>query len=185
MTTPNATMPLGIVMRKTPGATRWAKWGWKAVAVLPGAAPADWLELRHEGEAVEYHAGTLPLNLYRGEAEAYLAGISVRDPSVYAIFQSNGPSPDLPLRLHLVTASPYEAQDYMDSGEEVVEKIPMPPALVDWVRAFVADHYEAEAFVKRRRDMQRVDTKQEGKGDPRVSQLSDVYRTPGRKRTLQ
>jgi len=185
MIRPTASMPLGVVIRKTPGVTRWARWSWKGVAVLPGAGEADWLELRREGEAVEYHAGTLPLNLYPGEAEAYLAGLSVADPSVYAIFRESEPGSTAPLELHLVTASPYEAQDYMDSGEEVVEKIAMPPALVDWVRAFVADHYAEEPFVKRHRDKKRVDDKQDGKGDARISQVSDVYRAPRRKGRLQ
>ena len=43
------TMPLGIVLRRAPGVTRWAKWSWKATAVLPGAGEADWRELRRDG----------------------------------------------------------------------------------------------------------------------------------------
>ena len=59
-----ASMPVGIVVRRTPGVTRWAKWAWKVVAVLPGAGPANWRELRREGDAVEYHAATLTLDLW-------------------------------------------------------------------------------------------------------------------------
>ena len=33
-----ATISLGVVIRKQPGVTRWAKWNWRAVAVLPGVA---------------------------------------------------------------------------------------------------------------------------------------------------
>ena len=33
------TLPLGIVIRRQPGVTRWARWAFRAVAVLPGAAP--------------------------------------------------------------------------------------------------------------------------------------------------
>ena len=51
-----AAMPVGVVLRRTPGVTRWAKWAWTAVAVLPGAGPGNWRELRREGDAVEYHA---------------------------------------------------------------------------------------------------------------------------------
>ena len=47
-------IPLGVVIRKSPGVTRWAKWSWAAVAVLPGAGPAQWTELRREGDAVDY-----------------------------------------------------------------------------------------------------------------------------------
>ena len=65
-----ASMPVGIVVRRTPGVTRWAKWAWKVVAVLPGAPPANWRELRRDGEAVEYHAATLTLDLWSTDTEA-------------------------------------------------------------------------------------------------------------------
>ncbi len=171
-------MPLGVVVRKSPGVTRWAKWTWKAVAVLPGAGPADWQELRREGEAVEYHAGTLPLELYRTDTEAYLNGLTAPVPSIFVILHSDGGE----VRLHKVTASPYEAQDYLDSGEELVEPVPMPEGLVAWVRDFVERHHEDEVFIKRRRDRQRVDLKEDGKGDARIPQAADVYRAPGSRR---
>ena len=58
------TIPVGIVVRRTPGVTRWAKWVWQVVAVLPGAGPAQWREMRSEGDTIEYHAATLPLDLW-------------------------------------------------------------------------------------------------------------------------
>ena len=73
-------MPVGVVIRKQPGVTRWAKWVWRAVAVLPGAGPANWRELRREGEAVEYHAATCNLEVHRAEAEAYLVALSSDPP---------------------------------------------------------------------------------------------------------
>jgi hypothetical protein len=77
-----------------------------------------------------------------------------------------------------VTASPFEAQDYCDTGEELVEKVPMPHGLVAWIREFVKRHHEEEVFKKRKRDRQRVDFSQDGVGDPRISQMQDVYRSP-------
>ena len=38
-----AELQVGVVIRKQPGVTRWAKWVWRAVGVLPGAGPADLL----------------------------------------------------------------------------------------------------------------------------------------------
>ncbi len=173
-------MPLGVVVRKTPGVTRWASWSWRAIAVLPGADTADWREMRRESEAVEYHAGTLPLELFRTDTEAYLNGLTDPVPSIYVILRDG--SGDTPL-LHKVTASPYEAQDYLDSGEEEVEKVPMPEGLVAWIKEFVEAHHKDEVFIKRRRDRQRVDLKEDGKGDARVRQTADVYRAPGPVRT--
>lgn len=174
-------MQVGVVLRRAPGVTRWAKWTWTAVAALPGAGPADWRELRREGEVVEYHAASLPLELHGAETEAYLHGLSAEFPSLYVVMRAED-GPDAPLEVLLITASPYEAQDYTDSGEEIVEKIPMPHGLVAWVRDFVEEFHEDEVFVKRRRDRTRVDRKQDGIGDPRIGKPEDVYASPQLKR---
>ncbi len=170
-------MPVGIVVRESPGVTRWAGWSRKAVAVLPGAGDAAWTELRREGDTVEYHAGTLVLELFGSDTEAYRLGLSAREPSLFVVMRESGG--DLP-ELVLVTASPYEAQDYMDSGEEVVEPVEMPEGIVAWIRDFIDLHHEDEVFVKRRRDRVRTDIREDGRGDSRVQQTTDVYRAPRR-----
>ncbi len=175
-------MPLGIVIRRVPGVTRWAKHVWKAVAVLPGAGDVKWKELRRDGETVEYHAATLPLELFRTDTEAYLHGLSTKVPSIYVVMRE-GEGKD-PLDFVLATASPYEAQDYADTGEELVEKVPMPEGLVAWIRDYVNLHHEDEVFIKRRRNKSRVDTKEDGIGDARIRQTADVYRAPSAKETI-
>lgn len=176
-------MPLGIVVRKSPGVTRWAKWAWKAVAVLPGAGPADWLEMRRDGEAVEYHAGTLPLELWRTDSEAYLTALSTNPPCVYVVMRKSERE-DRELELLLVTASAFDAQDYEDSGEEIVEAVPMPPALIAWVREWADFHYHDEPFVKRKRNKENTDMVEDGLGDARIRQVADVYRSPATKKRV-
>lgn len=177
-------LPIGLVVRRSPGVTRWAKFAWKATDVLPGAGPADWKVLREEGDVTEFHAATLNLTLYVSDAEAYAHELQAREPSVYAVLRPSDANKDVPWSVALITASPYEAQDYCDSAEELVEKIPMNEGLGAWVTAFVEKHYEEEAFIKRRRDKARVDQNQDGIGDPRIHQASDVYRAPRRKEVL-
>lgn len=172
-------MPLGLVLRCTPGVTRWQPRSWRVVAVLPGAAAAEWVLLREEGETQEYHAATLPLELHRADAEAYRQGLTAEPPSVYVILRDQGAERP---ELHLVTASPFEAQDYADTGEDLVEKTPMPEGLVAWVRDFTQLHHREETFKKRKRDRQNVDLCEDGIGDVRISQLADVYRAPGSRR---
>lgn len=173
-------MPVGVVIRRTPGVTRWVKWHMVPVAVLPGAAPAEWKELRREGEAVEYHAATVPMTLHRAEIEAYLVSLNMAPASVFVILDRDetGTSPD-GYRVTKVTASAYEAQDYLDSGESIVESVPMPVLLASWIDDFVKMHYEYEPFVKRQRNKTRVDLHEDGIGDARVVQDADVYRAPG------
>ncbi len=177
---PDQSMPVGVVVRRSPGVTRWAAWSWKAVSVLPGAAPADWRLLREEGGVAEFHAATPVLQLHPADSEAYLVTLSDKTPAIYVVMRQTGVA-DRPLQVLLVTASPYEAQDYMDNGEDVVEKLPMPSGLVGWISDFVNAHYEEEIFVKRRRDRKHVDLVEDGVGDARIAQMTDVYRAPGRK----
>ncbi len=175
-------MPVGIVVRRLPGTTRWVKFVWKAVALLPGASDARWKELRREDDVIEYHAATLPLELHRTDTESYLHGLSAKVPALYVVMREA--LDDQPLDMLLVTASPYEAQDYADTGEELVEKVPMPEGLIAWIREFVEAHHEDEVFVKRRRDKKRIDLKEDGIGDARIRQTADVYRAPRRKEIL-
>lgn len=176
-------LPLGVVLRKSPGVTRWAKWVWRAVAVLPGAGPANWRELRRDGDTVEYHAATVPLELYRTDTEAYLTELSTKVPSIYVVMRE---SDDVASGLDVVlaTASPFDGQDYADNGEDIVELVPMPPALKALVREWVDTHHKEEKFVKRKRNKWDTEPHEEGVGDARVRQVADVYRPPvnGRER---
>ncbi len=176
-------MPVGIVIRRTPSSSRWVDWHWKTSALLPGAAPAHWRVLRSEGETVEYHAATLPLELHRSETEAYRMALSSDPPTAYVILTPDDEAEgEFAHRLRLVTASPFEAQDCLDSGEELVEPVPMPAGLVAWIQEFVEAHHVDEPFRKRRRDEVDTGRVEEGKGDPRIRQASDVYRAPGARR---
>lgn len=180
---PNSqSIPLGVVVRKTPGVTRWAKWAWRAVGVLPGAPPADWTVLRSEGDVTEFHAATLPLELYVSDTEAYVHELQTRAPSVYVVLSPDASSVETPWKVSRVTVSPYEAQDYCDAAEVLVEKVAMPEGMQAWVGDFVSRHHEEEVFVKRKRKNWREDKGDDGIGDPRISKESDVYSSPRRRR---
>ncbi len=182
MNSRSISIPVGIVVRKTPGTTKWAKWHWKAIGVLPGAGPANWQELRREGDAVEYHAGTLPLELFRTDTEAYLTGLSTKIPSLYVVMQNIGNHDRLAdIELLLVTASPYDAQDYADNGDDLVEAIAMPEGVKAWVSKFIETHHQDEIFKKRKRGKKFEDFIEDGVGDHRIKQVTDVYRAPGQK----
>ena len=175
-------IPLGIVVRRAPGVTAWVKWTWTAIAVLPGAGPADWREIARDGEAIEYHAATVTLELFRTDTEAYLSGLSTREPAIYVVMRDG--ARDHP-EVVLATVSPYDAQDYADSGDEMIDKVAMPQGLVDWIKTFISQHHEDEVFIKRKRDKHRIDGAQDGVGDARIHQVSDVYRAPRKIEVMQ
>ena len=175
-------IPLGIVLRKSPARNNWVRWAWRVTALLPGAGGADWVELRREGDVTEWHAATLQLELWRTDTEAYLSELSSKVPSVYVVLREEKDPIEEVERMEpvLATASPYEAQDYLDGGDGIVDAAPMPAGLIALVREFCERHHVEQAFVKRVRDKKRVDLRQDGVGDPRIRQLADVYRAPGR-----
>jgi hypothetical protein len=108
-----------------------------------------------------------------------MVAISAQVPSIYVVMRDN-PDNTPPFDVILATASAYEAQDYADSGEEIVEKVKMPEGVVAWVRDFVKAHHVEETFIKRKRDKKRVDLSEDGIGDVRIAQTGDVYRAPSR-----
>lgn len=170
---------VGAVVRRTPGVTRWARDIWKPVAVIPGAPEAFWKEMVREGDVVDYHAGTVAMELFRADVESYLVSLNMTTPSVWIIMDRDesrrSPSGWF---VSAITASAYEAQDALDSGESIVEAVPIPESLAAWIKEFVDMHYIEEPFKKRRRDKHRVDGIEDGKGDARIRQESDVFRAP-------
>lgn len=170
---------VGAVVRRTQGVTRWAKDIWTPVAVIPGAQDEFWKEMVRDGETIDYHAGTVTLELFRADVEAYLVSLNMAKPSIWVILDQDesGQSPS-GWFVSAITASAYEAQDSLDSGESIVEPVPIPESLAGWIQEFIDLHYIEEPFKKRRRDKQKIDGIEDGKGDPRIRQTSDVFRAP-------
>lgn len=176
-----AEIPVGVMVQKRRIGHPWKEWAWEAVGAVPGAeAGVAWRVVREEPDLTVFHAATLTLTLHAADTESYLGNLTSVAPAIYVVLGADdegaGPAPLAP---RLVTVSPFEAEGYLVSGDEVVERLPMPPALLDLVRDFVAAHHREEPFVKRQRDKVRVDRREEGKGDPRIRQPGDVYRPPG------
>ena len=173
------TIPMGVVLRRQPGVTRWAKWAWKAVAVLPHAGPGGFRVLREEGEVTDFHAATLPMELHHTEVESYRISLMMTPPSVFAVLnKGEDAGNEHDIGVHLVTANADFAQEYQDSDEVIVEPIPMPEALIGIVRDFCDAHFKEVPFRKRKRDKHRVDRVEDGIGDARIRQMADVYRSP-------
>jgi hypothetical protein len=144
MSAPQATMPLGVVLERRRIDHPWAEVSWRAAAVIPGApAPPA---AAQAGDRV--HAATLALALHRKLTEGYRANLSQPEPAVYVVLR--GGEAGMP-RPFLVTACPYEAQNYDMGGDERVDAVPMPPPVAAFLARFVAAHHVDEPFRKRRR----------------------------------
>jgi len=173
-------IPMGVVLRRQPGVTRWAKWAWKAVAVLPHAGPGGFRILREEDDTTDFHAATVPMVLYWNEVESYRTSLMMTPPSVFAVLnKGEDAGNEHDIGVHLVTANADHAQEYQDSDEVIVEPIPMPEMLIGMIKEFCDAHFEDTPFVKRKRDKHRIDRVEDGIGDARIRQTADVYRNPG------
>jgi len=156
---------LGIVVEKRPSSHPWADWIWKPVAVfMDDDVDAFWHELRRDGDLVQYHAATLALTLHRKETEALRQNLMLPEPELYVVLrEAEDPASEFPYEAHLVTASSYDIQDYEDTGEDIVEKVAMPDPVAAFIQAFVEEHHQDEAFIKRKRDRLRPDEQKFGK----------------------
>ena len=144
-------LPLGVVVARDRIDHPWQTFTWRPVSVFLNAPPVDaWRELRRDATSVHYHAATVPLELHRKETPGYLVNLASRAPLVYVVLRPAGAGSGPPLTVTL-TASPYDAEIYGQSGEEIVGGVAMPAALVELVAAFVAAHHVEEPFVKRER----------------------------------
>lgn len=146
-------LPVGIVVERRDSSHPWADHIWKPVAVMPGAPPMDpsgpWKVLQ-EGEGWEqYLAGTLEIEIWRTDTDAYLDSLSGERGLVFVVLREDleGDHEVIPF---LATVSSYEAQDYADAGEDIVEGVPMPEPVKAWLQAFIDKHHRPEPFRKRR-----------------------------------
>ena len=172
-------LPVGVILRRRPGVTRWAKWAWTAVAVMPNAGPGGFRVLRQEGDVTDFHAATVSLELHRADVESYRISLMMNPPSVFVVLnKGEDAGNEHGIDVQLVTASADQGQNYQDSGEVIVQPVEMPDSLVAAIRSFCDAHHHETPFVKRKRDRQRVDLIEDGIGDPRIRQAADVYRSP-------
>lgn len=150
------TMPVGVVLERRPSKSQWIDYVWRAVAVIPRAPAADpkepWRELVRDGDVVRFHAGTLPLRLFRKETEGYKLNLSQHPPQIFVVLRRDE-DPDSPheTRPFQVTACPYEAQIYMSNGDDVVDPVVMPEIVAGWVMDFIDRHHAERPIHKRKR----------------------------------
>lgn len=167
---PVASLPVGVIIERRRIDHPWQEWSWCASDVIPGAAPIEqWKLLRESDDLQQYHAATEQLELFRKDTESYLYNLNSPQPSLFIVIREFDDDEDedheFPVYVHLVTASPFEAQDYLDSSEETVDAVPLPKVLVELLKEFVDQHHVEEKFVKRKRDKVRVEEDKFG-GDP-------------------
>lgn len=154
-----ASMPVGVVVERRELDNPWQDHEWIPVAVIPGAGSVgEWRELDRGDGWVRYLIGSAPLELHRKDTESYKVNLSNDPPQVFVLLRAED-EPEAPheIKLVLVTVSPYDAQDYLDTEDDGLLGVPMPAEIIAWVQAFVDRHHVDEPFYKRKRKRYDVD----------------------------
>jgi hypothetical protein len=148
---PHAGITVGVVVERRKAASPWADFIWRPVAVLPGQPDAaPWTVLSTAGDTTSFYAGMAEVALYRGDTGSYRDNLASAVPSLWVALRPTGAEP--PYDVVAVTADPAEGESFTQAGDDIVEALPMPAAVRDIVKAFVAEHHVEQTFVKRKRD---------------------------------
>jgi hypothetical protein len=145
-------LAVGVVVERQPARNRWQDHVWRVVAVLPGAPSLPpWSILSEDGGTTRFLAGTPELVAHSSDTKVYKHNVEAPQPAVYVVLRRGGGP--VGWTLLLATIDPGEAQSHVDiGGDDLVEALPMPRAVFDWLSAFVATHHVERQEWRRKRD---------------------------------
>lgn len=159
------TLLVGVLAEKRKAQSRWVEDYWIPVGVMPQTSGLSEGDVVVEGDGfTRYFMGVYDITCHAVETEAYVHNFNARVPAIYiALRRTEDGAHPLPWHVHAVTASPYEAQDFEDSAEDIVERVAMPEDIERAIKDFVEHYHTEEEFKKRRRDKPRVEDHKFGK----------------------
>jgi hypothetical protein len=146
----DAVMPVTVVVERRASNHAWQDHVWRPLGVLPRIAGEPGQVLASDEGWTQYFGGNLDIELFRGETDGYRTNLSQATPVVYVVLRRNAEAEVLEFEPFLATACPYEAMSYSEDNDDIVEGVPMPPEVMEWLREFVALHHVDRPFVKRK-----------------------------------
>lgn len=142
---------IGVIAERQAVDNPWVDHRWRVTAILDTApdVPA-WTCLERSAAVQRYYAGAADLLLFPRETDTLKYNIEGAAPAVYVFLRSAPGAPGMALAGATVCVG--EAHAHADTGSDLVEPVPMPAAILDWVSAFVAAHHVERAVWKRQRE---------------------------------
>lgn len=166
-----ASIPVGVVVERRRAKSRWAEFLWRPVSVLVGKPSAEpWIPLDPRADATLFYAGDATIELHRTETACYRDNLGSGAPKLWVTLRHTAAEP--PYELLAVTADPAEGEAFTDAGSNLVEAVPMPPAIAEAVSQFVASHHVERPFVKRQRQPAEPAPENSISGGPRLKPVS-------------
>jgi hypothetical protein len=143
--------PVGVVVERRKATSPWVEFLWRSIAVLDGIPDAQpWTPLDIAPDATTFFAGTSDIELYRAAADNYRFNLLSGAASLWVALDATDGDP--PYKITTVTADPAEGESLTESGQGIVDAVPMTDAIRDVMTAFVAQHYVEHPFKKRQRN---------------------------------
>ena len=126
-------IPVSVLMEKRVVQSQWATHEWRVAGVVdPALAEVPAGTQKHDGFAI---------TLFRDEAEGYYLNTSTGAAKVFVMWRLEEGEAGESATPKFVTVSYNEAARLMDAQERV-DMVPMPPAMHDWLAAYVAANYK-------------------------------------------
>lgn len=142
---------VGVIVERRPATSRWQRHVWRVVEVLAGApATPPWTILGEASGTTTFFAGVAELVVYSGETAALVHNLGATTPSVWVVLRRAAAPTGW--RLLMATVDAGEAQAHADTGDDLVEMMPMPEAVRAWLAPFVAAHHVDRPKYKRKRE---------------------------------
>ncbi|MEI8324502.1 MAG: DUF3305 domain-containing protein [Betaproteobacteria bacterium] len=156
MSTERPTIEVAVILRReriVGAMSRWQEWRWVLDDVLPneagfGTAPRL---LYDDAGAQRWLHPALRVELFKDDAEGYELNVSTPAPCWFVLWRMEEQASIAAQALArpiAVSLSYHDAGRWLDA-QETVEQVAAPTDVVQWLRAFITEHYQPE--VKRRR----------------------------------
>ena len=166
--TERPSIEVAVIMRRERIDNRWQPWRWTLADVVPheesfGTEPR--LLVKSADEERWLHPA-MRVELFRDDAEGYYLNATTPAPGWFVLWRMEEEptvAEEVIARPVVVTLSYHDAGRWLDA-QETVEQVPAPPHVVDWIRAFVEEHYVVEP--KKRKRPESFKTLQDRFGQP-------------------
>jgi hypothetical protein len=145
---------VAVVMRRERLDNRWQPWRWALAEVLPhedafGTEPR--LLLDTEAEQRWLHPAMV-VELFRDDAEGYYLNATTPAPCWFVLWRMEEEATiaaEPIARPVAVSLSYHDAGRWLDA-QEMVEQVPAPPDVIEWMRDFAESHYVPEPKRRKR-----------------------------------
>ena len=145
------TLTVGVIVERRKTKSAWQDHVWQPVEVVTVIPPlAPWSVMREEGGTTRFFAGPFTMELHPRETVAYRMNLVDERPGIYIVLREDAAAPH-GMALILASPSPADAEAYMEGGQAVVDKVPMPQGVAEWLAAYVETFHVEEQFRKRKR----------------------------------